>query len=92
MNATRNDNGRVLAHLEHWPSNPLFKGSYTCTCRGQFTSIAGNEGTRLDNLYFAGEHANSFYEWQGFMEGGRYPESRQQTKSSKASKWASSVE
>ena len=36
---------------------------------GQFTSIAGNEGTPVGNLYFAGEHANSFYEWQGFMEG-----------------------
>jgi monoamine oxidase len=22
-----------------------------------------------DNLLFAGEHTNSFYEWQGFMEG-----------------------
>jgi monoamine oxidase len=31
--------------------------------------IAGNEGTPVGNLYFAGEHANSFYDWQGFMEG-----------------------
>jgi len=23
----------------------------------------------VENLYFAGEHANSFYESQGFMEG-----------------------
>jgi monoamine oxidase len=23
----------------------------------------------VGNLFFAGEHTNSFYEWQGFMEG-----------------------
>jgi monoamine oxidase len=36
---------------------------------GQFTTIAGLEGIPAGNLYFAGEHANSFYVWQGFMEG-----------------------
>jgi monoamine oxidase len=56
-------------HREHWPSNPLTKGSYTCYRPGQFTAIAGREGRRIGNLHFAGEHANSFYEWQGFMEG-----------------------
>jgi monoamine oxidase len=60
-------NGR--SHLEHWPSNPLTLGSYTCYLPGQFTSIAGNEGKRVGNLLFAGEHADSFYAWQGFMEG-----------------------
>jgi monoamine oxidase len=58
-----------LAHLEHWPSNPLTRGSYTCYLPGQFTTIAGNESKPVGNLHFAGEHANSFYEWQGFMEG-----------------------
>lgn len=58
-----------LAHLEHWPSNPLTLGSYTCYTPGQFTSIAGNEATPAGNLFFAGEHTNSFYDWQGFMEG-----------------------
>jgi monoamine oxidase len=58
-----------LAHLEHWPSNPLIKGSYTCYRPGQFTAMAGWEGVPAGNLLFAGEHANSFYEWQGFMEG-----------------------
>jgi monoamine oxidase len=61
--------GNYLAHLEHWPSNPLTLGSYTCYKPGQFTTIAGNEGKAVGNLFFAGEHANSFYEWQGFMEG-----------------------
>jgi monoamine oxidase len=61
--------GAYLAHLEPWPSNPLSKGSYTCYLPGQFTGLAGNEGKPVGNLFFAGEHANSFYEWQGFMEG-----------------------
>jgi monoamine oxidase len=61
--------GKYVAHLEHWPSNPLSRGSYTCYTPGQFTTIAENEGRAVGNLHFAGEHANSFYEWQGFMEG-----------------------
>lgn len=65
----RGTGGRILAHLEHWPSNPLTRGSYTAYRPGQFTSICGNEGKPVGNLFFAGEHANSFYWWQGFMEG-----------------------
>jgi monoamine oxidase len=61
--------GKYVAHLEHWPSNPLSRGSYTCYTPGQFTTIADNEGTAVGNVHFAGEHTNSFYEWQGFMEG-----------------------
>ena len=60
---------QYLAHLEHWPSNPFMKGSYTCYRPGQFTTMAGLEGVPAGNLFFAGEHTNSFYEWQGFMEG-----------------------
>jgi len=67
--AARRVSGNVLAHLEHWPSNPLAQGSYTCYMPGQFTTIAGLEGLPVGNVYFAGEHANSFYDWQGFMEG-----------------------
>ncbi|MFL5346128.1 MAG: flavin monoamine oxidase family protein [Hyalangium sp.] len=67
---TRDASGKILAHLEHWPSNPNTLGSYTAYKPGQFTSIAGNEGKAVDNLFFAGEHANSFYMWQGYMEGG----------------------
>jgi monoamine oxidase len=61
--------GGRLVHLEPWPSNPLTLGSYTCYRPGQFTTIAGREGPPVGNLFFAGEHANSFYEFQGFMEG-----------------------
>jgi monoamine oxidase len=60
---------QYLAHVEPWPSNPFMKGSYTCYRPGQFTTMAGLEGVPAGNLLFAGEHTNSFYEWQGFMEG-----------------------
>ncbi len=59
----------VHVHLEHWPSNPLTLGAYTTTPPGYFTTIADYEGASVGNLHFAGEHASSFYEWQGFMEG-----------------------
>lgn len=67
--AARRVQGSIVAHLEHWPSSPLALGSYTCYMPGQFTTIAGLEGLPVGNVFFAGEHANSFYEWQGFMEG-----------------------
>ncbi|MBW4638830.1 MAG: FAD-dependent oxidoreductase [Gloeocapsa sp. UFS-A4-WI-NPMV-4B04] len=67
--ASRDAKGKIKAHLEHWPSNPLTKGSYAGYQPGQFTTIAGNEGKPIGNLHFAGEHTSSFYEWQGYMEG-----------------------
>jgi len=66
--ATKAD-GSILAHLEHWPSSPYVRGSYTCNHPGYFTTIADNEAKPVGNLLFAGEHTSSFYEWQGFMEG-----------------------
>lgn len=53
----------------HWPSDPTALGSYTCYLPGQFTGLAGLEGERAGLMYFAGEHTDSFYSWQGFMEG-----------------------
>ena len=67
--ASRNRQGKYRAHLENWSLNPLSKGSYTCNRPGYFTTIAGNEAKPVGNLFFAGEHTSSFYEWQGFMEG-----------------------
>ncbi len=61
--------GAYVAHLEHWPSNPQSLGSYTCYRPGQFTTIAGLEGEPAGLVKFAGEHADSFYSSQGFMEG-----------------------
>ena len=67
--AFRDAKGKFRVHLEHWPSNPLVKGSYTCNHPGYFTTIADNEAKPIGNLHFAGEHTSSFYESQGFMEG-----------------------
>lgn len=67
--AQRNARGQILAYSENWSNNPLSKGSHTCNRPGYFTTIAHNEAKPIGNLLFAGEHTNSFYEWQGFMEG-----------------------
>jgi monoamine oxidase len=67
--AASRSKGSRRVHLEHWPSNPFVKGSYTCNHPGYFTTIADNEAKPVGNLYFAGEHTSSFYEFQGFMEG-----------------------
>jgi monoamine oxidase len=67
--AKRTTPNRFLAHLQHWPSDPFIHGSYTCNAPGYFTTISGFESTPVGNLYFAGEHTDSFYEWQGFMKG-----------------------
>jgi len=67
--AAQRSRGDYVAHLEHWPSNPLSLGSYTNNAPGYFTTIADNEAKPVGNLFFAGEHTSSFYEWQGFMEG-----------------------
>ena len=67
--ASKSRQGQYLVHLENWSLNPLTKGSYTCNGPGYFTTIAENEGRPVGNLFFAGEHTSSFYDWQGFMEG-----------------------
>ena len=67
--ATRLPGGLLRAHLQHWPSDPWSRGSYTANHPGYFTTIAGLEAPPVGNLFFAGEHTDSFYEWQGFMEG-----------------------
>lgn len=67
--AARTAAGAYVAHLEAWPRNPLSKGSYTANHCGYFTTIADEEAKPSGNVFFAGEHTSSFYEWQGFMEG-----------------------
>lgn len=62
-------NGKYVVHRGHWLPQAFSRGSYTCYTPGQFTSVCGLEGQSAGALKFAGEHANSFYEWQGFMEG-----------------------
>lgn len=53
----------------HWLPQRYSRGSYTAYLPGQFTTVCGLEGQSAGALKFAGEHADSFYEWQGFMEG-----------------------
>jgi monoamine oxidase len=67
--AMRDRQGRFRVHLENWSLNPLALGAYTCPQPGYFTSIAGNEAKPVGNLFFAGEHTDSFYAAQGFLEG-----------------------
>jgi len=62
-------NGKYVLARGHWLPQRYSRGSYTCYLPGQFTQVAGLEGQSAGALKFAGEHANSFYEWQGFMEG-----------------------
>jgi monoamine oxidase len=69
--AVRSGN-QYLSHIQHWPSDPFSQGSYTCNQPGYFTTICGNEAAPIENVYFAGEHTDSFYNWQGFMEGACY--------------------
>ncbi len=49
-------------------ADPNALGTYSCWLVGQYTSIAGYEGVRQGNVFFAGEHTSLDY--QGFMEGG----------------------
>ncbi len=62
-------NGAYRAHFAHWLTQSTSRGSYTCYLPGQFTNICGLESTPAGLMKFAGEHADSFYNYQGFMEG-----------------------
>lgn len=67
--ATRDIDHKLVVRRGHWLPQSTSRGSYTCYKPGQFTSIAGLESEPCGGLKFAGEHTDSFYEWQGFMEG-----------------------
>ena len=67
--ARRDQKGRVAAHLENWSKLPLFKGAYSNNQPGYFTTIEGLYAKPAGNIFFAGEHTDSFYSCQGFMEG-----------------------
>lgn len=61
------DAANGVAVRMHWPSYPLVQGSYSAYKVGQYTTIAGAEIERVDNLHFCGEHTS--LDAQGFMEG-----------------------
>jgi monoamine oxidase len=67
--ARRDSRGRVQAHLENWSKLPLFKGAYSNNQPGYFTTLEGLYAKPAGNIFFAGEHTDSFYSYQGFMEG-----------------------
>lgn len=67
--ARRDAKARVQAHLENWSKLPLFKGAYSNNQPGYFTTIEGLYAKPAGNIFFAGEHTDSFYSYQGFMEG-----------------------
>jgi monoamine oxidase len=67
--ARRDARNRLVCHLENWSRNPLFMGAYTNNQPGYFTTIEGLYARPAGNLFFAGEHTDSFYSYQGFMEG-----------------------
>ena len=61
-------NGELFTRA-HWPSEPNALGSYTCNQPGYFTTMEGWLGEPAGNLAFAGEHTDSFHDFQGFIEG-----------------------
>jgi len=67
--ARRDHKGRVQAHLENWSKLALFQGAYSNNQPGYFTTIEGLYARPAGNVHFAGEHTDSFYSYQGFMEG-----------------------
>lgn len=50
-----------------WVAEPYALGSYSCYLPGQWTTLAGVEGERVGNLWFAGEHCSLGS--QGYMNG-----------------------
>ena len=59
-------NGRAASSLP--ALDPNMGASYSYWRVGQYTSFAGYEKVRQDNIFFAGEHCSVDY--QGYMEGG----------------------
>ncbi|MEZ4322508.1 MAG: FAD-dependent oxidoreductase [Myxococcota bacterium] len=67
--AARRSRRKVVAATRNWSQDPNARGSFVCNQVGYFTTIADFEGARVDNLLWVGEHADSWYEYQGWMEG-----------------------
>lgn len=58
-------NGKAISSLPHL--SPSFNCSYSFWRVNQYHTIAGYEGVRQGNVFFAGEHTSQ--DFQGFMEG-----------------------
>ncbi len=53
--------------LQHWPSNPLTRGSYSFWKVGQYTKFVGVESEQEGNCHFCGEHTS--LDSQGYLNG-----------------------
>ncbi|MDX2214131.1 MAG: FAD-dependent oxidoreductase [Oculatellaceae cyanobacterium bins.114] len=62
---TQVQRGRSLRAV--WSAEPYAFGSYSCYLPGQWTALAGSEGERVGNIWFAGEHCSLGS--QGYMNG-----------------------
>jgi monoamine oxidase len=51
-----------------WSDDRYVRGSYACYLVGDWQRFSGEEGKRVGNLFFAGEHCSQ--DFQGYMEGG----------------------
>lgn len=67
--ARRTAQGQVVSHIENWSQLPLFRGAYSTNAPGYFTTLEGRYGLPMGNIVFAGEHTDSAYRFQGYMEG-----------------------
>lgn len=67
--ARRDARGQVVSHVENWSRLPLFKGAYSSNAPGYFTTLEGRYALPAGNIVFAGEHTDSVYRFQGYMEG-----------------------
>lgn len=66
----RDGSGQVAASLTNWRRQPWALGAYSCNPPGYFTTLEGLYAKPAGGgLVFAGEHTDSFYNYQGFMEG-----------------------
>jgi len=62
---SRKLNGR--ATVDHWPSSPYQRGSYSYWKVGQYQAFAGVERERSGRCHFAGEHTS--VDFQGYLNG-----------------------
>jgi monoamine oxidase len=53
--------------ISNWLDYPLTRGSYAVYRTGDWSTFAGLESERVDNLYFAGEHCS--IDFRGYMNG-----------------------
>ncbi|MDP9111666.1 MAG: FAD-dependent oxidoreductase, partial [Candidatus Eremiobacteraeota bacterium] len=56
-----------LAYQDFWAGDPHMRGAYSYYKIGQYTTLAGVEPLRENNVHFCGEHTS--LNWQGYING-----------------------